>query len=299
MPPSDHSPPRPTLEQGYNFAYLDERTKRSIRRTLLKAVAIPGHQIPFGSRELPMSYGWGTGGIQITASLIGRQDVLKVIDQGADDTTNAVNIRRFFARVCQVTTTASTRAATILQTRHRIPETPLREGQILVYQVPIPEPLRWLEPSEQQTRRQHALQDYGPMYVKLYEDITRFGHITTAYNYPVMVQDRYLMSPSPIPRFDNPKLDRSPALHLFGAGRERRIYAVPPYTRVKSLDFEDHPFEKEQWEQCCQFCGSTQSYLDEVIMDDQGTRMWICSDTDYCQRRQEQRRRTESHPQQP
>ena len=31
--------------KGYNFAYLDEQTKRMIRRGLLKAVAIPGHQI--------------------------------------------------------------------------------------------------------------------------------------------------------------------------------------------------------------------------------------------------------------
>lgn len=33
-----------------------------------------------------------------------------------------------------------------------------------------------------------------------------------------------------------------PALQLFGAGREKRIYAVPPYTPVESLDFDDHPF---------------------------------------------------------
>lgn len=288
--PAGSQTPEPV--QGYNFAYLDEHTKRSIRRTLLKAVAIPGHQIPFGSRELPMSYGWGTGGIQITASIIGRRDILKVIDQGADDTTNAVNIRRFFARVCDVATTESTQAATILQTRHRIPEVPLREGQILVYQVPIPEPLRWLEPSEQRTRQLHALQNYGAMYVKLYEDLARLGHIATSYNYPVMVHERYLMSPSPIPKFDNPKLDRSPALHLFGAGRERRIYAVPPYTTVRSLDFEDHPFQPGQWTQSCEFCGSRDSYLDEVVVDDRGTRLWICSDTDYCQQQRNQHRHT-------
>ena len=48
---------------GYNFAYLDEQTKRMIRRAILKAVAIPGYQVPFGGREMPMPYGWGTGGI--------------------------------------------------------------------------------------------------------------------------------------------------------------------------------------------------------------------------------------------
>ena len=82
----------------YNFAYLDEQTKRMIRRAILKAIAIPGYQVPFASREMPMPYGWGTGGVQVTASILGPSDVLKVIDQGADDTTNAVSIRAFFRR---------------------------------------------------------------------------------------------------------------------------------------------------------------------------------------------------------
>lgn len=42
---------------SYNFAFLDEASKRSVRRALLKAVAIPGYQVPFVSRELPISYG--------------------------------------------------------------------------------------------------------------------------------------------------------------------------------------------------------------------------------------------------
>lgn len=278
------SPPPP--EPGFNFAYLDEQTKRSIRRAILKAIALPGHQIPFSSREMPMSYGWGTGGIQVTASVIGRTDTLKVIDQGADDTTNAINIRRFFQKVCGIATTERTAAATIIQTRHRIPETPLREGQILVYQVPMPEPLYFIEPSRTEANKLHALEEYGAMYVRLYEDITRFGQIAMAYDYPVLVGDRYLMNPSPIPRFDNPKMHMNPALQLFGAGREKRIYAVPPYTKVKSLDFEDYPFHVETWHHPCAFCGATDTYLDEVVVDDAGTRMWICSDTDYCQQRQ-------------
>ena len=84
---------------AYNYAYLDEQTKRMIRRAILKAVAVPGYQVPFGGREMPLPYGWGTGGIQVTAAIIGHDDTLKVIDQGADDTTNAVSIRRFFAKV--------------------------------------------------------------------------------------------------------------------------------------------------------------------------------------------------------
>ena len=273
-------------DPAYNFAYLDERSKRMIRRAILKAVAIPGHQIPFGSREMPLPYGWGTGGIQVTASIIGIGDVLKVIDQGADDTVNAVNIRRFFQRTAGIAVTERTVAATIIQTRHRIPETALSEHQIIVYQVPVPEPLQRLEPRETESRRMHALADYGLMHVKLYEDIARHGHVSTTYDYPVMVDGRYLAAPSPIPKFDNPKMHMNPALQLFGAGREKRIYAIPPYTRVESLAFDDHPFEPQRWNEVCAQCGSGTSFLDEMVMDNHGTRMFVCSDTDYCTNRQ-------------
>ena len=273
--------------EGYNFAFLDEQTKRMIRRALLKAVAIPGYQVPFGSREMPLPYGWGTGGIQVTAAVIGRQDVLKVIDQGADDTTNAISIRHFFRRMTGVRTTDRTREATLIQTRHRVPETPLTEQQILVYQVPIPEPLRWLEPREAETRKMHALSEYGAMHVKLYEDISRHGHVSTAYDYPVMVNGRYLMRSSPVPKFDTPKINMNPALQLFGAGREKRIFAVPPYTDVRPLNFEDHPFTVESWPGNCGLCEAKDSFLDEIILDDQGGRMFVCSDTDYCSSRRE------------
>ncbi len=269
----------------YNFAYLNEQTKRMIRRAILKAVAVPGYQVPFASREMPMPYGWGTGGVQVTAALLTPDDVLKVIDQGSDDTTNAVSIRKFFVKTAGVKTTETTEVASIIQTRHRIPEQPLHEGQILVFQVPIPEPLRFLEPRETETRKMHALEEYGIMHVKLYEDISQFGQIATSYDYPALVNERYVFDPTPIPKFDNPKLDQSAALQVFGAGREKRIYAIPPYTNVKSLDFDDYPFEVQRWDKPCAICGSTTSFLDEILTDDKGGRMFVCSDTDYCSRR--------------
>ena len=280
---SDSAVPKaPAGRHDYNFAYLDEQTKRMIRRAILKGIAIPGYQVPFASREMPMPYGWGTGGVQVTAACLVPEDRLKVIDQGADDTTNAVSIRRFFQRTAGVAATERTSEATVIQTRHRIPETPLREGQILVYQVPIPEPLRFLEPRETETRKMHELEEYGLMHVKLYEDIARHGQIATSYAYPVRVEGRYVMDPSPIPKFDNPKLGQCPAIQLFGAGREQRIYALPPYARVDSLDFDDHPFRATKAPHACDLCGARDSYLDEVITDDAGGRMFVCSDTDYC-----------------
>jgi len=79
-----------------------------------------------------------------------------------------------------------------------------------------------------------------------------------------------------------------PALQLFGAGREKRIYAIPPHTSVQSLDFEDHPFTVQKWDEPCALCGAADSYLDEVILDDQGGRMFVCSDSHYCETRRDE-----------
>ena len=34
------------FDQEYNFAYLDENTKKMIRRAIIKALCIPGYQVP-------------------------------------------------------------------------------------------------------------------------------------------------------------------------------------------------------------------------------------------------------------
>lgn len=271
------------MNNNYNYAFLDEGSKREIRRSILKAVAIPGYQVPFGSRELPIGRGWGTGGIQLTLSLIGPHDTLKVIDQGSDESVNAVNIKKFVGLCTDVKTTNDTRQATIVQTRHRIPEVPMTNNQILVLQVPIPEPLRIVEPSEEKTKKMHAEKDYAPIWLQLYESLIKYGKITIGTEYPCQVQDRYIMNPSPIPKFDNPKLNNSECLYLFGAGREKKIYAIPPHTKVKSLAFDDIPFEKESFKgKKCRLCGSDNTYLDEIFDSETGERYYQCSDTSYC-----------------
>ena len=269
--------------EQYNYAFLDEGSKREIRRRILKAVAIPGYQVPSGSRELPIGRGWGTGGIQLTLSLIGPSDILKVIDQGSDDSVNAVNIKKFVKLCTDAETTESAREATLIQSRHRIPETPLRNDQILVFQVPIPEPLRIVEPKEEVTKKMHAEMDYAPIWLQLYESIVKYGKVTIPTEYPCTVENRYIMNPSPIPKFDNPKLHQSECLYLFGAGREKKIYAIPPYTNVESLAFDDVPFERENFKgKCCRFCGSTNTYLDEMFDEKTGEKVYQCSDTAYC-----------------
>ncbi|WP_431808273.1 alpha-D-ribose 1-methylphosphonate 5-phosphate C-P-lyase PhnJ [Lysinibacillus sphaericus] len=266
------------------FALLDEQSKREIRRAILKGIAIPGFQVPFASRELPIARGWGTGGLQVTLALIGKNDVLKVIDQGSDDSVNAVNIKKLVTKTTGVQTTTRTQDATLVQSRHRIPEVPLRADQVLVLQVPEPEPLRDIERSEFKTKRYHAEKEYSGAYLMLFEQIMRYNQTSQGADYPVLVNGRYVMNPSPIPRFDNPKIHQSEALILFGAGREKKIYAVPPYTNVESLAFEDYPFVVEQFEgKVCRETGLSDVFLDELTDEVTGETYYVCNDTSYMQ----------------
>ncbi|MBN2332439.1 MAG: alpha-D-ribose 1-methylphosphonate 5-phosphate C-P-lyase PhnJ [Deltaproteobacteria bacterium] len=265
------------------FGFIDEDAKKEIRRALLKAVAIPGYTVPFASREMPITRGWGTGGLQITLSSVVEEDILKVIDQGCDGSINAVTIRDFITSVTDVATTTITGEATIIQTRHRIPETPLTEGQILVFQVPYPEVLTTVEPDTAIQKIMHANHDYSKMWVLLYEDTSQFGDSRISHRYPVEINGVYLMDPSPIPKYDIPRLHNNPALMLFGAGREKRIYAIPPYTAVRPLKFDDREFKVESFPGVsCERCGASAVFFDQVYLDD-GSH-FFCSDTDFCDR---------------
>lgn len=275
-------------ESGYSFGFIDEFAKKEIRRSVLKAIAIPGYQVPYSSREMPMGRGFGTGGLQVTLSLVGPDDVLKVIDQGSDESVNAVNLRNFIVMTCPgVLTTKETAEATVIQTRHRIPEVPLHEEQILVLQVPYPDPLVVVEASEKQRKIMHGEADYARLWVKLYEDIVHFQEITISHRYPTRIHRHYVIDPSPIPRFDVPKLHQAPTTYLFGAGREKKIYAVPPYTDAVPLSFDDIPFRVEDFcdaqgnRRSCAWCGSQASFLDEFITD-RGEKIYQCSDSAFC-----------------
>src|SRR5215468_12013912 len=147
------------FKASYSYAFIDESTKKEVRRKMLKAVAIPGYQVPYSSPELPISRGWGTGGLHVTLSLIGKSDVLKIIDQGSDASVNAVNLRKFVTLMTGCRTTFDTAEASIIQSRHRVPEEILTEKQILVLQVPQPEILRGVERHEVKTRAMHAEAD--------------------------------------------------------------------------------------------------------------------------------------------
>ncbi|OCT12243.1 carbon-phosphorus lyase complex subunit PhnJ [Paenibacillus pectinilyticus] len=277
------------MQMQYNFAFLDEGSKREIRRATLKAIAIPGYQVPFASREMPIGRGWGTGGLQLTLSLIGKLDRLKVIDQGSDESVNAVSMKKLITKTTGVVTVDHTEEATLIQSRHRVPEIPLNAGQIIVLQVPMPEPLRMYESSERETKRLHGEKEYSGAWLMLFEQIMKYRSVSTGADHPVMVHDRYVMAPSPIPKFDNPKLNSSEALILLGAGREKKIYAVPPYTQVISLAFDDVPFEPESFaDTSCKLCGAQHVFMDELYDTEEDVIYYQCNDTSYCLSRMNQ-----------
>jgi alpha-D-ribose 1-methylphosphonate 5-phosphate C-P lyase len=249
---------------------------------------------------MPRARGWETGGIQASLSLLGPDDSFKVIDQGADESVNAANIRRLAEDTADVSTTTDTTEADLIQSRHRIPEEVLTANQRLVLQVPITDPLRKVDGSDAANRRRHAHGNYGKMWVHLYENVVDYGEINIAARYPTMVAGRYLMDPSPIPRWDVPKLDDAQHLTILAAGREARIYAVPPHTNVEPLAFEDREFTVERFpDQACHACGSTDTYLVEVsetAADGDGVETrYACNDTSFCAKRRADPGRPKDH----
>ncbi len=268
----------------YSYAFLDVHAKRELRRRILKAIAVPGYQVPYASRELPIARGWGTGGLQVTLSLVGPESVVKVIDQGADDSVNAANLRRFITRMSGAHTTTDALQATIIQSRHRIPEEILHEKQVLVLQVPDPEPLRSVMPVISQARQMHADADYGQMWLLLYEQLVRYRQYIQGADYPSLVNGRYIINPSPIPRWDTPKLHQAAHLTILSAGREKRLYAVPPYTDVFPLEFTDVPFQIEDqqgWQ--CKTTGARSKFMNELPQAD-GTSLYELSDSGYAEK---------------
>jgi alpha-D-ribose 1-methylphosphonate 5-phosphate C-P lyase len=252
----------------YAYGFLDASAKREIRRRLIKAVAIPGYQVPYASREVPIARGWGTGGLQVTLTLLNPAHVVKVIDQGADDSVNAASIRRFLTRVSGATATWDTLEATLIQSRHRIPEEILRPDQTLILQVPNPEPLRPVEPNMSVARQMHADADYGRLWLTLYEQIVRSGRVMQGAAYPSLVNGRHVMAPSPIPRWDVPKLHMARHLTILSAGREKRLYAVPPFTKVEPLVFDDVPFRVEDHAGLtCHRSGLKGFFMNEIPQD--------------------------------
>ncbi|MEE3317950.1 MAG: alpha-D-ribose 1-methylphosphonate 5-phosphate C-P-lyase PhnJ, partial [Pseudomonadota bacterium] len=246
----------------------------------LKAISVPGCQMPYASREVPMARGWGTGGLQVSCTLINPTTRIKVIDQGADDSVNAASIRRFLARVSGAPTTTDTLEADLIQSRHRIPEERLREDQVLVLQVPNPEPLRPVQPNMSIARQMHADADYGRMWLQLYEQIVRAGRVMQGASYPSLVNGRYVMTPSPIPRWDVPKLHMAKHLTLLSAGREKRLHAVPPFTKVEPLVFDDVPYKVEEHAHLiCHRSGLKGFFMNEIPQAD-GTSIHEVSDSD-------------------
>src|SRR5258708_35841417 len=89
------------------------------------------------------------------------------------------------------------------------------------------------------------------------------------------------MATTPVPRWDIPNFHQAETLYLFGAGREKRLYAIPPYTTVEPLEFEDVRFHIEDFNgEACYQTGYRKAFLD-VIYGDDGSKQWVVNDSNF------------------
>jgi alpha-D-ribose 1-methylphosphonate 5-phosphate C-P lyase len=152
--------------------------------------------------------------------------------------------------------------------------------------VPIPEPLRFLEPRETETRKMHALEEYGLMHVKLYEDIAKHGRIATTYAYPVKVEGRYVMDPSPTPKFDNPKMHRSDQRCNCSARAAKSAFTPSRPYRRRQPRFRGPSVRDPDLRQSPARCAARRrSISTRSCSTTSGGRMFVCSDTDHCETR--------------
>ena len=72
------------------------------------------------------------------------------------------------------------------------------------------------------------------------------------------------------------------ALFLFGAGREKRLYAVPPHTLVEPLEFEDVKFHVENFEDVlCASSGEGDAFLDEIYENQNEGAKFVINDSNF------------------
>jgi alpha-D-ribose 1-methylphosphonate 5-phosphate C-P lyase len=129
-------------------------------------------------------------------------------------------------------------------------------------------------------RQMHGDADYGRMWLQLYEQIVRSGRVMQGAAYPSLVNGRFVMTPSPIPRWDVPKLHMARHLTILSAGREKRLHAVPPFTRVEPLVFDDVPYRVEaHGHLTCHRSGARGFFMNEIPQAD-GSALHEVSDSD-------------------
>ena len=127
----------------------------------------------------------------------------------------------------------------------------------------------------------HAEADYAKLWVTLYEAYVRSGALRTGAGHPIMVNGRYVATPSPIPSWDVPNLSMARCLYLFGAGREKRIHYIPPFTRVEPLEFEDIRFKVEEFVGArCSASGQDKAFMDQIYNED-FSQTWVINDSNF------------------
>jgi alpha-D-ribose 1-methylphosphonate 5-phosphate C-P lyase len=70
-------------------------------------------------------------------------------------------------------------------------------------------------------------------------------------------------------------------LYLFGAGREKRIQCIPPFTRVEPLEFEDIRFKVEEFIGVrCSASDKEKAFMDQIYAEDL-SHSWVINDSNF------------------
>jgi len=82
--------------------------------------------------------------------------------------------------------------------------------------------------------------------------------------------------------FDNPKMDNCPRCNCSARARETHLCDSRLTRRWYRSDFEDHPFTRYRFDGALRAVWAPMSPISiEIVIDDKGGRMFVCSDTDY------------------
>lgn len=267
--------------EGYTFGFLDDMAKREIRCAIRRAWRSPATRRPSGHARCrsraagarAADYaGVRRGGRHHQGDRPGRRR-----GSVTRSTSAASSRRRLGARE-----TLTTGEATLIVLPHRIPEERMTSGQILILQVPHPGAAasrRAVRRRRARDARRRGLRAHVARAVRgrgTQRRGDRGRGVSRAGERPLR------HGPQPDPALGLPKLDQAETLFLFGAGREKRIYAVPPYTSVKPLEFEDFPFSIVHLPGCRAAAAARRTHTSSPRRRRDGSTLSVCSDASYC-----------------
>ena len=257
------------FQKSFNYAFIDEFTKKEIRRKTLKAVCIPGYQVPYSSPEMPISRGWGTGGLHLIPRAHRTRRCLQGHRSGQRcqrECLQPASVRQIDDQLRTHFRYGGRDADSVAPPCSR--GDPDREADSRAAGAAAGASAR-RGALRGEDSQMHAEADYAKIWVTLYESYVRSGSLMQRRR-PSHHGERPLRRDAVAhPELGCAELNMARCLYLFGAGREKRIHCIPPFTRVEPLEFEDIRFKVEEFVGIqCSATKQDKAFMDQIYADD-------------------------------